>query len=86
MKRHLYSVTLSVKAMSREECIVQMEKLFFRLKSDSWPSENLERAGEAPRPNISYTHGPLKPSLEDRVRAMEEEFGRFGGISEENAA
>lgn len=87
MKRHQYSITLSVKAMTREECVSEMRKMFLRLEADDWPNENRDKAGVAPRPSISYSHGPLVPSLEDRVKALEAEFGdRLGGISEENAA
>lgn len=87
MKRHLYHMDLKVKAMTREECIAEMEKLFFRLKSDSWPSEGQVRSGYAPKPMIEYAHGPIMPSVEDRLRALEAEFDlRLGGVSEENAA
>ena len=87
MKRHQYFLTLSIKAMSREECIAEMKKLFLRLEADEWPNENRDKAGAAPRPSISYSHGPLVASVEDRLRAIEAELGdRFGGISEENAA
>ena len=81
MKRHLYHMDLKVKAMTREECIAEMEKLFFRLKSDSWPSEGQVRSGYAPKPMTEYAHGPIMPSVEDRLRVMMRRMGlRYGAV------
>lgn len=86
-QRHKYFVMLRVDHSTREECIAELEKLFFRLKSDGWPKEGLTKSGEAPRPRTVYDLGAIVPSIEDRIRALETEFDlRLGGISEENAA
>jgi hypothetical protein len=87
MKRHQYTVTLRVDHSSREECLAELKKLFLRLEADEWPSEGFVRSGQAPKPRVEYSHGPIMPTMEDRLSALEAEFDlRLGGISEENAA
>lgn len=86
MKRR-YRVRIEVEHNSRDAAILKFEDLVFKLKAEHWPEDNIDIDGSDNRPKTSIAVGPLPPSIEDRIRAIEAEIDtRLGGISEENAA
>jgi len=85
--RRKYRVRIEVEHSSRDAAILLFEDIVFKLKANHWPEENADVDGSEKKPRTSVAVGPLGPSIEDRLSALETEFEqRLGGISSENAA
>lgn len=80
-----YRVKIQVEHTSREAAILLFEDIVFKLKAEHWEEKIISTDGAVGRPNTLVIVGPLVPSMEDRITALEAEFdARLGGISEEN--